>query len=855
MRILFLVQDFIIEPLGIMYLSSSLRQRGHEVMVFKVNFPGYGFNALSSERIHDREVVRDIDLITRIKKFSPHLIGYSTTTGMHRYYIELNRNLKNEIGFLSVFGGPHPTFFPEIIEEEGVDIICRGEGEEAIVELADKLEMGDDYTTVRNMWVKIGRSITRNKLRPLKKDLDNIPFPDRELFYRLFPSLRANPIKNFMASRGCPYDCSYCFNHIYRKLYSQNGIKIRYRSPNCVIKEIKSVMDNYPLEIVYFQDDTFNLNMAWLEAFLEVYRREIGLPFHAHLRPDLIDKKLIEMLVYGNCLSVTLAFETADDTIRRGLLKREMSREEMLSAARLLRRYNIKFRIENMVGLPTGNIDIDWQTLELNIKARPSIGWASLYQPYPRTALGEFCKKEKLVDSLELDCIQPSFFQSTILKLRCKSRVENLQKLFSITVEWPFLKPVIKHLIKLPPNRFFNWVYVQWKRYAYNRRLYKVPSYRKISFSPKCLFIALGGVGNVIMAIPFIRELKEKFPRSRLTVVVLKGRGGKELLEMEKTVDEIFVYDPSIFKGKLLSWIMRKRFDVALTMYPVGRNIFDMMAFFVRIPWRIKHVSIKKDRVDDFLHNVLISVPPDYHHQDYNRQLVYAMDKIFKSHLRKKRRVFDIYLPSEKFPTLLDLEERDTIFLESFYRQVGIEKEDLVLGIHPGSRPETSQKRWPGERFVSLAEKIYQRYRAKLLIFGSPEEDDELNRIIGSVRCPVIKVNNLNIREVAILIKSCRLFIANDSGLMHLSQAVGTSLIAIFGPSNPSKVGPVNHNSLVLRTTHPLSCAGIKLEEMCCPFLHRNNCPYKVGDIVECMFYLTVDEVMAAVEKMLEYSK
>jgi len=475
MKVLFLIQDFIIEPLGLMYLSSALREKGHEVKVLKVNFPAYDINALSSEKVNRKEVVQGGDIIKRIKEFSPHLLGYSVTTGMHPYYLKLNREIKEEFSAVTIWGGPHPTFFPEVIEEEGIDIICRGEGEETIVELAEEMERRRDYTNIKNLWIKKGDRITRNEPRPLKSDVDSISYPDRELFYSLFPSLRINPIKNFMSSRGCPYNCSYCFNHVYRKFYGANGVKVRYRTHDNIIDEIKLTMEKFPLKIVYFQDDTFNLKRDRLSALLESYRKEIRVPFHAHLRPDLIDEKLVQMLVDSNCLSVTLAFETADDTIRRGLLKREMSRDEMLLAAKLLRKYNIKFRIENMVGLPGGSIRKDWQTLNLNIKARPSIGWASLYQPYPRTTLGEFCKTQNLIDSLDSNNIRPSFFQSSILKIKDKNKVENLQKLFSITVEWPFLRPLVYALIKLPSNRFFNWIYVRWKKYAYQRRLYKIP--------------------------------------------------------------------------------------------------------------------------------------------------------------------------------------------------------------------------------------------------------------------------------------------------------------------------------------------------------------------------------------------
>lgn len=855
MKVVFLTQDFIIEPLGLMYLSACLRQKGHQVKVLKVDFPGYDLNALSAEKVHRREVVERKEVIRRLKEFSPGLLGYSVTTGMQRYYLELNREIKKSLSVLTIWGGPHPTFFPELIEEDGVDIICRGEGEETVVELAARLEAGQDYANIRNLWMKGNKGVFKNELRPFKNDLDAISYPDRELFYDLFPSLKSNPIKNFMASRGCPYDCSYCFNHVYRKLYGQNGVRVRYRSPDNIIEEIKSVKANYPLKIVYFQDDTFNLNRKWLEELLGSYSQEIGLPFHAHLRPDLIDEKLIRLLAASNCLSVTLAFETADDTIRRDLLKRKMDKEEMISAARILRKYNINFRIENMVGLPGGSIKSDWETLELNIQARPSIGWASLYQPYPRTRLGEFCQETRLIDYLDMDFIRPSFFQTSILNLKDKNRVENLQKLFSITVEWPSLRFLVRQLIKLPPNRFFNWVYIWWKRYAYRQRLYKVSPSKKGMYPPRVLFICFGGLGDVLMTTPAFRLLKERIAGIHITAVVLAGRGVEDFLSTNPLVDELFVYDPRQYRGfkktKLLGWMKKKRFVASLTIYPAGKSLFDFLAFWSWIPWRIKHQTIKNDWLDDLLHNVLIFPPPGYHHQDYNSQLAYGLDRIIFSPPRRRKTYLKVNIPPGKLNMEINLTAEDIAFKNNFFQSHGLRKGGLVIGLHPGCYAKQHLKKWPGERFARLADRLYEYYRSRVIIFGTKEEDKELDEIIKAISSPVIKANDLSSRKVAAILKACDLLIANDSGLVHLSQAVGTPLIALYGPSNPLKVGPLNLNSIALKSDRPLSCPGVNRDKRCCSSLLRRNCPHRIEGVVECFYHLTVDEVMAAVEKIL----
>lgn len=473
MKILFLIHDFIIEPLGIMYLSSALKRAGHQVDIVKTGYSEYYLNALSAEGSHRKETVQtEADIIRLVKNHSPQIIAFSVTTGMHSYYASLARKIKKRMKVISVFGGPHPTFFPEFVNEEGVDIICRGEGEEAFLELVKNLEDDRPIDKIRNLWVKEQGIIHKNEVRPLIDNLDKITFPDRKLIYQFETSLN-NPIRNFMLSRGCPYECPYCFNHAYFELYKGRGKRVRFRSVSNLVEEIKEVKEKYPLGIVYIQDDIFILSKRIFNEFNDRYQREIKLPFHCHLRADLIDEEIIKRLKEANCLSVTLAVESGNSYLRNEILKRNMTAQQIYTAARLLRKYKIKFRIENMVGLPGGNLSTAIETLKMNIKCRPDIGWASLYQPYPRTALGISCQEKGLYDG-RLEDIRSSFFETSILRIENKKEIENLQKLFSITVELPFLLPLVRLLIKLPPNPIFDWVYKRWKKYCYDKRLYRI---------------------------------------------------------------------------------------------------------------------------------------------------------------------------------------------------------------------------------------------------------------------------------------------------------------------------------------------------------------------------------------------
>lgn len=175
---------------GVMVISSLLRENGFEVRV----------------------VPADEDSLTRtLADGEPTILAFSATTAYIRHYLQVNRAVKrNHPHAWSVFGGPHPTFFPEIIEEEGVDAICIGEGEYPMLEMVRGRENGDPVNSLENWWVRENGTVHKNEVRPLIEDLDSLPLPDHDLFRRAMPTSLAQAI--VITSRGCPYKCTYCFN-------------------------------------------------------------------------------------------------------------------------------------------------------------------------------------------------------------------------------------------------------------------------------------------------------------------------------------------------------------------------------------------------------------------------------------------------------------------------------------------------------------------------------------------------------------------------------------------------------------------------------------------------------------------
>jgi radical SAM superfamily enzyme YgiQ (UPF0313 family) len=174
------------------------------------------------------------------------------------------------------------------------------------------------------------------------------------------------------------------------------------------------------------------------------------------------------------CVSVSFGLETANDRLRYEVLNRHVTKEQILKAGRILRQYGVKYSTNNMLGLPTGGLETDLETLDLNIQARPDYVNVFLYQPYPKTPLGEMAFRKGLMTGT-FDDLSGSVTEDTIIKFSNemeKRQIENLQKLLSVTAEFPFLRPLTVRLIKWPPNQLFWLIYKGWKGWAISRRIY-----------------------------------------------------------------------------------------------------------------------------------------------------------------------------------------------------------------------------------------------------------------------------------------------------------------------------------------------------------------------------------------------
>ncbi|MBU0953710.1 MAG: B12-binding domain-containing radical SAM protein [Nanoarchaeota archaeon] len=456
MKVLFVLKDLkMCERLGIMYLSAVAKQAGHQTDLI----------ATDLEDIHKK-----------MKEYQPDILAYSLHTGEHPQIITFNNNLKKRYNFLSIFGGPHPTFFPEMIDSNGVDVIVIGEGEEAFVDLLNALQKKESINNIKNLWIKqADGSVIKNPPRPLLQNLDELPLPDRELIYNYDKSLFDEGEKRIISGRGCPFMCTYCFNKQMVDIYGKDWSKVRKRSVDNIIEEVLMIKEKYPLEFIKFNDDTFIMaDIKWLQELAEKWPKKIGIPWFCNVRANLVTPEVARLLKKGGCVSTFLAIESGNDEVRNGILKRYMSKDQIRNACKYLREEGIKYGFYNILGLPVENkFEVDMETLLFNIELKPTMAWSSLLTPYPRTWLGEYAKQHGYFDG-DYDMIRANNKIESAITFKNKKEkrlVENLHKFFGITVSYPWLLPLTKQLIKLPQNKLFMYILMGWYGYTLKMRM------------------------------------------------------------------------------------------------------------------------------------------------------------------------------------------------------------------------------------------------------------------------------------------------------------------------------------------------------------------------------------------------
>jgi len=331
--------------IGMRYISSFLKSQGFDVdmVFFKEKDIALDVMALPTEK----EYALLLELIGRL---NPGIIGIGVRSSFLKIASLITERVRNELGTPVVWGGTHPTVAPEE-SIEIADMICIGEGEHPMSELAQRISRGQRVTDIQNLWVRKDGRIFRNPIRPLIQDLDSLPFPDYGGEGKYFiedgeishedPALRAFNL-DVLTSRGCPYHCSYCSNSIFKTIYKGKGKIVRRRSVSNVIEEIRSVSKHFPrLRRIDFIDEVFTWDKEWASEFKAQYRRYVGLPFHCMQHPNMADRDVLHILKEAGLERVEVGIQSGSEHVRKGIFERPVSDEALIKTGQMLNELDI----------------------------------------------------------------------------------------------------------------------------------------------------------------------------------------------------------------------------------------------------------------------------------------------------------------------------------------------------------------------------------------------------------------------------------------------------------------------------------------------------------------------------------
>jgi len=329
----------------------------------------------------------------------------------------------------------------------------------------------------------------------------------------------------------------------------------------------------------------------------------------------------------------------------------------------------------------------------------------------------------------------------------------------------------------------------------------------------KILIIMTAGIGNMLLFIPTLRGIRDGFPQSKIDLL-LAPRGTPELIKGCPYIDNILIFDSAKsipLRINFIRKLQKNRYDLTFVSY-TSQNIHSLfITLLLRSPYRIGYETEEMG----FLYNLKIQLEKK-HEVEVNLDLI---------------RRLGIEVVNKDIGIWLTPEDRE--FGEEFFKNYGLKKDDLILGMHPGAYKDFWFKKWDKEKFAQLGDILHQKYGAKIILFGGNDEIglcEEIKNLMSYP--PIIATGKTTILQTAVLIERCRLFISNDSGLMHLAVSVKTPVVAIFGPTNPVKNAPYGPKNVLVRKDLPCSPCYQMYKKLSCNHLQCIN-SITVADVIE----------------------
>jgi len=482
---------------GISVLSAHLKKANHEVDLYDTTFFDTGkktgdfyreqmgqvipVNLTQYGIVREKKNLNELqqDFRKKVLEYNPGLIGFSVLEITYDQGLELAKAIE-DLDIPILFGGIYPTFAPRIVlREKSIDMICEGEGEEMIVELANHLENGQDITKILNLTVKKNGKIFRSGQEINLEDLptgDNIYgektgirrpqthmgntllAPDYSMYnHKRFLKKMGGKIVRTVAmelSRGCPYTCTFCCvpmqqhqHRVAREKYAEfkkvEAGSLKKKDPYHrekpipkFIEEVNNVIEKYSIDFIYFTDESFlSMSKSRFEEFVSEYEK-IKLPFFIESRVETIKPGYAKTLENIGCTGVAMGVESGNLKLRKSLLARMMPDEEIVNGFKEFEKTKIRISANNIIGFPGESREDIMSTIEINRQINPDSIVVNAFRPYSGTKLRKICIDKGLIPKekrAEDNRVYGAFYNGVLPA----DELENIRKVFALYVTFP----------------------------------------------------------------------------------------------------------------------------------------------------------------------------------------------------------------------------------------------------------------------------------------------------------------------------------------------------------------------------------------------------------------------------------
>jgi anaerobic magnesium-protoporphyrin IX monomethyl ester cyclase len=370
-------------PLGILYLAGVLREKEIEVNLIDLSFSAH-WDEYKNELL----------------KLKPDMVGISSMSPFADQ-ADLAASIAKKClpECKVVMGGPHPTASPrDTLSNENVDFVVVGEGEKTLPELIEAVEGDKDFSGINGLAYKANGKIRQNPPRGFIQDLDEIPFPARDLLpvwnkylsqIPFFPYI--HPYTTLMGGRGCPFNCSFC-QPMLQKMF---GRGIRLRSPENVADEVEWLIDKYNIKSVFFFDDTFTANSKWaVKVCDEFIRRKIDLLWGINSHVNTFTHELALKLRKAGCVYVAFGVESGSQRVLKEVLNKGIKLHQVKNAFNICRKAGLLSMASLMIGNPGETREEILETISFVKKIKPDILDAHFTTPTPGSEMYELVKDQ-----------------------------------------------------------------------------------------------------------------------------------------------------------------------------------------------------------------------------------------------------------------------------------------------------------------------------------------------------------------------------------------------------------------------------------------------------------------------------